>query len=54
MEDYGSMILGVKKVAKQEGGGLKIVTPNQMLKRLSIALAQLSVGNNSAIITCIE
>ena len=34
IEDYGSMILEAKKLAKeQEGTGLKILTPNQMLKR---------------------
>ena len=33
--------------AKQEGEGLKILTPNQMLKRLLIALAQIKAGNNS-------
>ena len=31
----------------QEGEGLKILTPNQMLKRLPIALAQVKPGNNS-------
>ena len=31
----------------QEGEGLKISTPNQMLKRLSIALVQVKAGNNS-------
>ena len=31
----------------QEGEGLKILTPNQMLKRLPIALAQTKVVNNS-------
>ena len=31
----------------QEGKGLKILTPNQMLSRLPIALAQLKAGNNS-------
>ena len=31
----------------QEGKGLKISTPNQMLSRLPITLAQLKVGNNS-------
>ena len=30
----------------QEGEGLKILTPNQPLKRLSIALAQIKAGNN--------
>ena len=34
--------------AKQKKGkGIKILTPNQMLKRLPIALAQISTGNNS-------
>ena len=55
------MILGAKRLAKeeQEGKGanemsrvnaserLKILTPNQMLKRLPIALAQIKAGNNS-------
>ena len=53
IEDYGSMILEAKKVARQEGEGaskmsranaserVKILTPNQMLKRLPIALAQI-------------
>ena len=30
-----------------EGQGLKILTPQQMLSRLPISLAQLKVGNNS-------
>ena len=42
------MILEAKKQAKQqEGTGLKILTPNQMLKRLPIALAQIKAGSNS-------
>ena len=32
---------------KKKGTGLKILTPNQMLKRLPIALAQVKAGNNS-------
>ena len=32
---------------KQSGEGLKILTPNQMLSRLPITLAQLKAGNNS-------
>ena len=32
---------------KQQGLGLKILTPHQMLRRLPITLAQLKVGNNS-------
>ena len=40
---------GIFQVSKksQEGEGLKILTPNQMLKRLPIALAQVKAGNNS-------
>ena len=41
------MILAAKRLAKQEGTGLKILTPKQMLQRLPIALAQIKVGNNS-------
>ena len=49
IEDYGSMILEAKRLAKedQKGKGLKILTPNQMLKRLPIALVQVKAGNNS-------
>ena len=32
---------------EQQGQRLKILTPNQMLSRLSISLAQLKAGNNS-------
>ena len=39
------MILGFNK--QQQGTGLKILTPNQMLSRLPITLAQLKAGNNS-------
>ena len=31
----------------QKAAGLKILTPNQMLSRLPISLAQLKAGNNS-------
>ena len=31
----------------QQGKGLKILTPQQMLSRLPITLAQLKAGNNS-------
>ena len=43
------MILEAKNQAIEEqfGKGLKILTPNQMLKRLPIALAQIKAGNNS-------
>ena len=49
IEDYGSMIFEAKRLEKeeQEGKGLKILTPNQMLKRLPMALAQVKAGNNS-------
>ena len=48
IENYGSMILEAKRLAReQEGIGLKILTPNQMLKRLPRALAQVKAGNNS-------
>ena len=40
------MILDFNK-QNQQGKGLKILTPNQMLNRLPIALAQLKAGNNS-------
>ena len=33
--------------SKQKRTGIKILTPNQMLKRLPIALAQIKAGNNS-------
>ena len=32
---------------QQQGQGLKILTPSQMLSRLPISLAQLKAGNNS-------
>ena len=35
------------KRRNQRGQGLKILTPNQMLSRLPITLAQLKAGNNS-------
>ena len=47
VQDYGSMILEAKRLAKQEGTGLKILTPKQILQRLPIALAQIKAGNNS-------
>ena len=42
----------VEKILKfneqnQQGEGIKILTPNQMLNRLPIALAQLQAGNSS-------
>ena len=40
-------ILNFNQLEQQKGGGLKILTPNQMLSRLPISLAQLKAGNNS-------
>ena len=36
-----------KRIRKQQGFGLQMLTPNQMLSRLPITLAQLKAGNNS-------
>ena len=41
------MILEVKRLARQEGTGLKVLTPKQILQRLLIALAQIKAGHNS-------
>ena len=37
-------ILKFNKLKQQEGKGLKILTPNQMLSRLPISLAKLKAG----------
>ena len=37
----------IKQQQKQEGQGINILTPSQMLSRLPISLAQLEAGNNS-------
>ena len=39
--------LGFDKEILKRGLGLKILTPNQMLSRWPITLAQLNAGNNS-------
>ena len=36
-----------KKIREREGLGLKILTPNQMLSRLPISIAQVNARNNS-------
>ena len=46
MVEIVEMILKLNK-QNQQGQGIKILTPNQMLNRLPIALAQLQAGNNS-------
>ena len=48
--EYTEMLSDAKYDARQnktEGTGLKILTPKQMLQRLTIALAQVKAGNNS-------
>ena len=52
IENPDKIVKIVKKILKfnkqkQEGQGIKILTPNQMLSRLPISLAQLQAGNNS-------
>ena len=47
-DDYSSMILKAKQMAAEQGRTrLKILTPKQMLLKLSIVLAQVKAGNNS-------
>ena len=40
-------IFDFNKEIQKQGSGLKILTPNQMLSRLPISLAQLQAGNSS-------
>ena len=52
IEDPESIVEIVEEILKfnkqkQEGQGIKILTPNQMLSRLPISLVQLQAGNNS-------
>ena len=52
IEENGKIIDIVERILElnsenQLGKGLKILTPNQMLSRLPITLAQLKAGNNS-------
>ena len=52
IEDPESIVKIVEDILKfneqnLKGKGIKILTPNQMLSRLSISLAQLQAGNNS-------
>ena len=47
-KDYSSTVIKASYDAKQqEGTGLKILTPKQMLQRLPIVLAQIKARNNS-------
>ena len=45
--EYAEIISEAKSRAKQEGKGLKMLTPKQMLQRFPIALAEIKAGNNS-------
>ena len=52
IEEPYNIVKVVKKILEinkhnQEGKGFKILTPNQMLSRLPITLAQLKAGHNS-------
>ena len=52
IEENEKIIDAVEKILEfnqlnQSGQGLKILTPNQMLSKLTISLAQLKAGNNS-------
>ena len=51
IEDPESIVEIVEEILKfneqnQQGKGIKILTPNQMLSRLPISLVQLKAGNN--------
>ena len=48
-DKIGEIVEEILKFNKQnqQGKGIKILTPNQMLSRLSISLVQLQAGNNS-------
>ena len=45
--DDCSLMMAEGKTKATKGTGLKILTPEQMLQRLPIALAQVKAGNNS-------
>ena len=47
-DEIGNLVENILEFNRQQQGqGLKILTPNQMLSRLPITLAQLKAGNNS-------
>ena len=49
-KDYTKMFFDAnydENKMKLKGTGLKILTPKQLLQKLSIALAQVKAGNNS-------
>ena len=45
-DEYPSMVSEVKNKARNEGKGLKILTPKQLVQRLPMALAEVKAGNN--------
>ena len=47
LETVNEIIDFNKEIQKQQGSGLKTLTPNQMLSKLPISLAQLKTRNNS-------
>ena len=47
LETVNEIIDFNKEIQKQRGSGLKVLIPNQMLRRLPISLAQLKAGKNS-------
>ena len=47
LETVNEIIDFNKEIQKQRGSGLKTLTPNQMLSKLPISLAQLKTRNNS-------
>ena len=47
IEIFERILAYIKQQQKKEGQDIKILTPNQMLSRLPISLAQLQAGNNS-------
>ena len=47
-DEIGNLVENILEFNRQQQGqGLKILTPNQMLSRLPITLAQLKAGSNS-------
>ena len=47
--EYTERVSEARFGSKQKGTGLKILTPNQMLKRFPVVFPQLKAGNNSKI-----
>ena len=47
LETVERILACIKQQQEKSGQCIKILTPNQMLSRLPISLAQLEAGNNS-------